>query len=219
MAVDTALVDVDGTLVDSNYQHVIAWQRAFRDNGLTVPAYHIHRAVGMGGDHLVPALAGDEVERNAGDQLRDAWRRHFDPLLDEVSAVPGATELLRMLHDAGLRVALASSSPAEHLDRYLALLDPGDAIDAVTTADDVASTKPAPDILEVALRKVDGSEAIVIGDSTWDCEAALRLRARPIAVRTGGFSREELLEAGALDVHDSLPALAEWLNGQIGGWT
>jgi HAD superfamily hydrolase (TIGR01549 family) len=208
---DTALLDVDGTLVDSNYQHVLAWQRAFREHGMSIGAWRIHRHLGMGGDQLVPALVGEDAERERGDDLRACWRKHVDPLLDQVQPLEGATELIQALRDLGLTVVLASSGPAEHVERYVDLVRARDLAEAWTTADDVGTTKPAPDLLEVALEKGGGSSAVIVGDSTWDCEASRRLGAECIAVRTGGFGRDELLAAGARDVYDSLPDLTSAL--------
>jgi phosphoglycolate phosphatase-like HAD superfamily hydrolase len=214
---DTALLDVDGTLVDSNYQHVLAWQRACTEHGLAVPAWRIHRHLGTGGDQLVPAVLGDDVERERGDDLRASWRKHFDPMLDEIQPLEGATELMQALRDRGLVVVLASSGAAEHVEHYVDLLRARGAAEAWTTADDVETTKPAPDLLEVALRKGGGSSALTIGDSTWDCEASRRLGAECFVVRTGGFGRDELLAAGARDVYDSLPDLTSaFTHGRIG---
>jgi phosphoglycolate phosphatase-like HAD superfamily hydrolase len=212
-----ALVDVDGTLVDSNYQHSLAWYRAFRRVGLVFPLWRIHRHIGMGGDQFVPSLAGDTVEREHGDELRAAWAEEFDPLLPEVAPVDGAHDLLADLRDAGVRVVLASSGKPEHVDAFLDLVDGRDVAEAWTTSEDVERTKPAPDLLAVALEKLaetgrpaaGDADVVVIGDSTWDCVAAGRLGARSLAVRTGGFARDELLEAGAEDVYDSLPDLAK----------
>ena len=203
-----ALLDVDGTLVDSNYQHVLAWQRAFREHGVVPGNWRIHRHIGMGGDNLVPALAGDDVEKSAGDEIRAAWRRHVEPMLDDVAAVQGAHELLQALEDRGATIVLASSGPAEHVERWLDLLDARSLADAWTTADDADETKPAPDLFAIAMRKVDAGQAVAVGDSTWDCEAAGRLGIASYALRTGGFSPEELSAAGARTVYDDLPALA-----------
>ena len=210
---DTALLDVDGTLVDSNYHHVLAWQRAFSEHGLSVAAWRIHRHLGMGGDQLVPALVGEDVERDCGEDLRASWRRSFDPLIDEVRPIEGATELMQVLRNLGLTVVLASSGPAEHVDWYVDLVRARGLAAAWTTADDVGTTKPAPELLEVALRKGGGSSALTIGDSTWDCEASRRLGADAFAVRTGGFGSDELLAAGARGVYDSLPDLSAALTG------
>ena len=204
---DTALLDVDGTLVDSNYQHVLAWQRAFTDHDLAVPAWRIHRHLGMGGDQLVPALVGDGVEHEHGDDLRASWRNEFDPLLAEVRPLEGATELIRALRDLGLTVVLASSGPAEHVERYVDLVRARDLAAARTTADDVGTTKPAPDLLEVAMRKAGGSSVVTIGDSTWDCEASRRLGAACIADTDGWVRPRRAARRRRRDVHDSFPDL------------
>jgi phosphoglycolate phosphatase-like HAD superfamily hydrolase len=219
-----ALVDVDGTLVDTNYHHALAWSRALRGVGLTFPLWRIHRHIGMGGDQFVPALAGDDVERRHGDRLRDAWAEEFEPFLPEIAAVEGAHDFLVDLREAGARVVLASSGKPEHVEAFLDIIDGRDVADAWTTSQDVERTKPAPDLLEAALAKLDDVESIapehrdvvVIGDSTWDCVAAGRLGARSLALLTGGFSREELREAGAQRVYDSLPELGTALaNGGL----
>ncbi len=145
--------------------------------------------------------------------MRASWRKHFDPLLDQVRPLEGATELMHALRDCGLTVVLASSGPAEHVEHYVDLVHARGVAEAWTTADDVSTTKPAPDLLEVALRKGNGSSALTIGDSTWDCEASRRLGAESFAVLTGGFGRDELLAAGAGDVYDSLPALTAAVSG------
>lgn len=204
----TVLLDVDGTLVDSNYQHVLAWQRAFAEYDVVPGNWRIHRHIGMGGDQIVPSVADDQVERSAGDDIRAAWRRHVDATLDEVAPVHGAHELLQTLKDRGATVVLASSGPAEHVERWLDLLDARTLADEWTTADDAEATKPAPDLFAIAMEKVGAEQAVAVGDSTWDCEAAGRLGLVSYALRTGGFSPEELRAAGAAEVYDDLPALA-----------
>ena len=214
-----ALVDVDGTLVDTNYQHTLAWYRAFRRVGLTLPLWRIHRHIGMGGDQLVPALTDEGVDARHGDELRAAWAEEFEPMLPEVSVVEGAHELLADLKSDGVRVVLASSGKPEHVDSFLDLVDGRSVADAWTTSEDVESTKPAPDLLHVALGKAtdrpDDADVVVVGDSTWDFVAAGRFGARGVALLTGGFSREELTEAGAVDVADSLPEVGRLLRR---GW-
>jgi HAD superfamily hydrolase (TIGR01549 family) len=200
---DTAILDVDGTLVDTNYQHSLAWYRAFRRYDLDLPVWRLHRAIGMGGDRLVAAVAGDDVERRHGDDLRAAWTEEFDALLPEVTAFEGVRELLASLRARGLKVVLASSGKSAHVDHYLGLFDGRELADAWTTADDVDSSKPAPDLLEVALDRVGGRSGVVVGDSVWDFRAAARIGAPGYAVRTGGFADCELREAGARDVFDS----------------
>ena len=209
---DTAVLDVDGTLVDTNYQHAIAWFRAFRRFDVTLPVWRLHRAIGMGGDQLVPAVAGDDFEAEHGDAVRDAWVEEFDPLLPEVQPFEGARDLLAELGRRGWTVVLASSGKGAHVDTYLDLLRARDLVAGWTTSDDADATKPAPDLLQVALERVSGRSGVLLGDSVWDCEAAGNAGMRSLAVRTGGFSVEELTGAGAGAVFDSLPDLLEGLD-------
>jgi HAD superfamily hydrolase (TIGR01549 family) len=213
---DCALFDVDGTLVDSNYQHTLAWYRAFRRHGVVLPLWRIHRHMGMGGDQLVPALAGDDVERDHGDDIRAAWKAEFDGFLGEVAVVPGAVELLRAVKERGVPVVLASSGKPEHVERFLDLLQGREIADAWTTSHDVERTKPAPDLLKAALDKVGAAAGVTVGDSTWDCVAAGRLGLPAFAVRTGGFSADELREAGAAEVYESLDELRADLDRLLG---
>jgi HAD superfamily hydrolase (TIGR01549 family) len=202
---NTVVLDVDGTLVDTNYHHTVAWLRAFREAGVTVPGWRVHRAIGMGGDKLVGAVAGDDVEREHGDEVRDRWERHFDSMLDEIQPLEGAHRLVRAATDLGLAVVLASSGKRKHVEHYLKLLDPGDV--AWTTSDDVDDSKPAPDLIEVALREVKGERAVVVGDSVWDCEAAARVGLPSIGLLTGGFGEDELVDRGASAVYADLDTL------------
>lgn len=209
--VDTAVLDVDGTLVDTNYQHALAWWDAFRGFGLTLPVWQIHRHVGMGGDQLVPALAGADVEQRVGDALRSHWSERFDQMLHDVVAFDGAQQLLRSLKGLGLKVVLASSGNAEHVDHYLDLLRARDIVDAWTTADDVSATKPHPELLQAALAKVDGTTGVMLGDSTWDFVSARRADMVGIGVLTGGFGEAELRSAGARQVFASLSEVTDAL--------
>ena len=201
------MLDVDGTLVDTNYHHAIAWFRALRGKDVTVPVWRIHRAIGMGGDRLVGHVAGDDVEAEHGDWLRDQWKREYEQLIDEVTLLPGARDLLVAAKDQGLRVALSSSGDPDHVSRYLDLLDARDLADDWTTSADADSSKPAPDLVHNALDKVGGREAVLVGDSVWDCEAARGAGLPCVAVLTGGFSAGELRDAGAAAVFDGLPEL------------
>lgn len=203
------LLDLDGTLVDTAYLHVLAWQRAFRASGCDVPAARIHRAVGMGADRLVPALVGDDADRRLGDAVRAAWRRELDPLLDTVRPLPGARALLDRLAADGVRVGIASSAPADHLERYLALLGRPDLAGAATTGDDVDASKPAPDIVAGALARAGGAPGVLVGDATWDCLAAGRLGLPTVGVTLGGYARAELAAAGAVAVVDRLEELVD----------
>ncbi len=211
-AVDTALFDVDGTLVDTNYQHALAWYRAFRRHDLTVPVWRIHRGIGMGGDQFVPYLVGQEIEERLGDDLREAWTEEFDKLIDEVSPFEGARELLVEVKRRGFRVVLASSGKKKHVEYFLDLIDGRSVADAWTTSDDVENSKPEPDLVVTALDRVQGARGVLIGDSTWDCIAAGKAGVPTLTVRTGGFSVEELYEAGASTVYDSLRELGEKLD-------
>jgi HAD superfamily hydrolase (TIGR01509 family) len=198
------LFDLDGTLVDSNYQHALAWYRAFRSGGILLPLWRIHRCIGMGGDQMVPALIGEARDREIGDDLRAAEKAQFEEMLSEIAPLEGAHELLVDLHARGYELVLASSSPEEYLDRYLDLLDARTLVDAATTAKDVEATKPAPDIIEVAKAKARRQALVMVGDSPWDIESAGRAGLSCVCLLTGGYSERELLEAGAEAVFDSL---------------
>jgi HAD superfamily hydrolase (TIGR01549 family) len=209
----TAVLDIDGTLVDTNYQHAIAWYRAFRRHGLVLSMWRIHRSIGMGGDQLVPALAGDDWEAEHGEDVRATEKECYFELIEEVEPLAGARDLIRRLKDDGHAVVLASSAKGDEVDHYLDLLDARELADAWTTSDDVEVTKPAPDLVQAALDKVEGFDgAVMLGDSTFDCEAAARADVPTVAVLTGGFSREELKEAGAVAVYHSLEELLEELD-------
>ena len=212
---DTAVFDVDGTLVDTNYHHALAWSRAFRRYDVTRPLWWIHRAIGTGGDTLVAHVAGQQVEDAHGDDLRDAWVEEFDRLVSEVQPFEDARVLLEDVKARGFRVVLASSGKSKHVEASLDLLDGKSVADAWTTSDDAEHSKPEPDLVRVALDRVDGASGVMIGDSTWDCVAAGKLDVPTIAVRTGGFSVAELTEAGAIRVFDSLRELRENLDDTL----
>jgi len=204
----TVVLDIDGTLVDTNYQHAIAWHRALRDHGYAVQLWEIHRHIGMGGDQIVAALVGEEGEEKDGDSIREAEGEAYAELIGEVQAMHGATELLRELTEDGFKAILASSAKAEEVDHYLDLLDARDLVEGWTTSADVERTKPEPDLVNAALEKVgcDGP-AVMVGDSTWDVKAAEAAGIPTLAVLTGGFSEEELREAGAAHVCESIGKL------------
>jgi HAD superfamily hydrolase (TIGR01509 family) len=201
-----AVLDVDGTLVDTNYQHALAWYRSFRSLGETFPVWRIHRLIGMGGDQLVAALGGDEVEARIGDEARERWVREVDPMMAETALLPGARELLVALKERGHRVVLASSGKPHHVERALDLLDARELADGWTTSEDVESTKPAPDLLQVALKKIGepvDAPSVVVGDSVFDVEAAKNAGMPAIVVRSGGFGDDELRDAGAIGIYDT----------------
>jgi HAD superfamily hydrolase (TIGR01549 family) len=205
--VDTAIFDVDGTLVDSNYQHALAWYRAFRRFDITAPLWQLHRGIGMGGDKYVAHVAGDAVERQHGDALRDAWIEEFDLLIGEIRPFAATAALLTAVQQRGFRIVLASSGKSKHVETFLDLFGGKDIAEAWTTSDDAENSKPEPDIVQVALQRVRGARGIMIGDSTWDCVAAGKLDISTLAVRTGGFSADELRMAGAAAVYESLDEL------------
>jgi HAD superfamily hydrolase (TIGR01549 family) len=209
---DTAIFDVDGTLVDTNYQHALAWFRAFRRFDITRPLWRIHRGIGMGGDTFVPEVGGAEVEEAHGDALRDAWVEEFDLMIEEIQPFEGARELLQEVKDRGFRLVLASSGKTKHVDRFLDLIDAKDLADAYTTSEDAETSKPAPDIVKVALAKVEGASGVMVGDSVYDVQSAGKLDIPTIALRTGGFGTDELRSVGALKVYDSLVELREHLD-------
>jgi HAD superfamily hydrolase (TIGR01549 family) len=207
------ILDVDGTLVDTNYHHAIAWFRAFRRFFVTVPIWRIHRHIGMGGDQLVAAVAGDEVEERIGDDIREAEGEEYRKLIGEVMAMQGSRELIEDLKEAGDTVVLASSAKEWEVEHYLEILDASELVDAWTTSADVEQTKPEPDLIKAALEKVDGdAEATLIGDTVWDVEAAKRAGVETLAVLTGGFSEAELREAGAKEVFTSVEELRKSLS-------
>jgi HAD superfamily hydrolase (TIGR01549 family) len=207
-----AILDVDGTLVDTNYHHAIAWYRAFRQNGVVLPIWRIHRHIGMGGDQLVEALGGEGLENEKGDDIRDAESVLYRELMSEVEALDDARELIEDLKQRGHAIVLASSAKEHEVDHYLDLLDARELADGWTTSDDVEATKPEPDLVVAAVEKAGGGEAVMVGDSTWDCEAAKRAGLDTIAVLTGGFSETELRDAGALAVYSSIRDLRESLD-------
>lgn len=211
-----AILDIDGTLVDSNYQHAVAWYRGLRAHGLVLPLWRIHRAIGMGGDQMIEALFGADVEERLGDDLRAAESEHYSALIEEVEPLEGARGLIEDLKERGCVVIMASSAKAQETEHYLDLLDARELADGWTTSADVDSTKPQPDLVRVAMEKAGmdearGGEAVMVGDSRWDIEAAKRAGVETLAVRTGGFGQDELLAAGAHAVYESIVELREGL--------
>jgi HAD superfamily hydrolase (TIGR01549 family) len=198
------LFDIDGTLVDSTYHHALAWQRAFARHEVVLPLWRIHRTVGMGGDKLVAEVAGEDVEERIGDALRDAWREEYVAIKAEVDPLPGAAELVRALADAGFTVALASSGDPEFADEALDDLDIRDQVALLTTSEDAEESKPEPDLIGVTLDGLEGiRRAVMIGDTPYDVESAERAGLGCIGLRSGGYSKAELVDAGAVLVVDA----------------
>jgi len=212
------LFDIDGTLVDSNDAHILAWERAFAEAGHSFDRQTIHDQIGKGTDMLVPTLLpdSDDAEQEA---LGEAHGRIFQAEhLDAVRASPGARDLIARVHGDGRRVVLASSASKVELDHYIALIDVHDLVDASTSADDVERTKPAPDIFATALQSVaplPPEAAIVLGDTPYDMEAATKCGIPAIGLRSGGFSDAALTGAGAAAIYDDVAALLADYDGSL----
>ena len=218
-----AILDVDGTLVDTNYHHAIAWYRAFRRNGVTPEIWRIHRHIGMGGDQLVGAVAGEDVEARVGDDIREAEGELYMGMVDEVEPFEGAHELIVELRELADAVVLASSAKEHEVDHYLDLLDARSLATDWTTSADVEATKPQPDLVQAAMDKGASDSALMIGDTSWDCEAARRAGIPAVAVMTGGFAASELRDAGSVavfsglaELRDALPELPVIGRAQVG---
>ena len=212
MAPPAAILDIDGTLVDTNYHHAVAWYRAFRQHGCVLPVWRIHRHIGMGGDQLVGALAGKEFDEQHGDDVRTAEKALYKALIEEVEPLPDARRLIATLKERGHTVVLASSAKADEADHYLDLLDARELADDWTTSADVERTKPEPDLVKAAVEKAGGGDSVMVGDTSWDIEAARSAGVETIAVMTGGFGEDELREAGAVAVFQSIGELIDALD-------
>lgn len=205
----SVLVDVDGTLVDTNYFHAVAWWRAFQEIGEDVPMSRIHPLIGMGSDQLVHRLIGRESK-----EASDAHSRYYEEFKKEIKAFPRAAELLTELDRRGARVVLATSSDEEDLERLREAIGADDAIDAAVTKGDVEHSKPSPDIFEAALKKfdLDPDSTLVVGDTAWDVEAAGKLGLGVVGVLTGGTTRAQLEEAGAIAIYEDVADLLAHLD-------
>lgn len=195
------VLDVDGTLIDSVYQHTFAWSRAFRQAGHPVDAWRIHRHIGMGGDRLVSAVAGEDVEESSGDRIRDIWETEYDAIIGDADLLTGARELLAGLRDRGLRIALASSSIPKHAEHAFDLLDADKYADLTTTSEDADDSKPDAELVEIAMERLGTDNACMVGDAVWDVVAATHAGIPTIGLCCGGYGRQELLDAGAVEVY------------------
>lgn len=204
------LFDIDGTLVDTNYLHVTAWWQSFRDAGHDVAMSDIHRSVGMGSSRLTERLVG-----RVDDAAVEGHSRHYRTYFGQLRPFPDATALLRAVAGLGLRVVLATSAEADECDALTTALDADDALAAVTSSADADASKPAPDILEAAMERggLSSERTVMVGDTVWDVRAAERAGVPCIGVLSGGISRAELTEAGAIAVYDDAAALLADLQG------
>ncbi len=207
------LLDVDGTLVDSNYLHVHAWYRAFDEANVEVEAWRIHRSIGMDGSTLVSSLA-EGADDGTRSRLKDLHSRYYQETVSLLRPLPGARELLNAVDELGLQIVLATSAPEDELSILRKVLASDDLVSAVTSSNDVDTAKPKPDIIEVALDRagVAADRAVFVGDTVWDVEACERAGVPTIAVLSGGVSRDELETAGAQAVFDNPGDLCEHLD-------
>ncbi len=205
----TVLLDIDGTLMDTNYLHVEAWAQAFEEVGERPPRSSIHYEIGKGSDKLISEFVED---REAGEQASELHGEFYAKLQDRGHPLPGAKELLASLADRGYKVWFATSAKPEELEHHMEELEAEGKVAGVVSSEEVEGTKPAPDIFELALKKAGSSpeETVAVGDSVWDVESAKEAGVRTIAVMTGGaFSRAELEEAGAYAVYKDCAELLE----------
>ncbi|HEY6577144.1 MAG TPA: HAD family hydrolase [Mycobacterium sp.] len=203
------LFDIDGTLVDSNYLHVQAWQRAFTELGLEVQSWRIHRCIGMDGSSLIEELGSGDVQDP--ERARDLHSRFYAETVGLLRPLPGARALLDAVADMGLQVVLATSAPEHELSILRKVLERDDVFSALTSSGDVDTAKPEPDIVRVALDRagVGPEQAVFVGDSTWDVAAAARAGVECVCLRSGGISRDELEYAGAIAVFEDPRDLLE----------
>ncbi len=197
------LFDIDGTLVDSNYIHVDAWSRAFFDAGVSVPAWRIHRCIGMDGGKLLESLVGS-ADSDVAHQAQSLHSEYYEQASHRLQVLPGARDLLARIKDLGPVVVLATSAPESELALLRDLLDVEDIVAVVTSAEDADVAKPSPEIVEVALDRagVSAGNAVMVGDSVWDMKAARKAGVVCLGVRCGGVPDAELRSAGAEDVYE-----------------
>ena len=216
------LFDVDGTLVDTNYLHVVTWWQAFAQGGYYVPMRDIHQAIGMGSDQLLDWLLPGDRDKGADSALRTSQAALFATYWSRLRPLPGAVDLLRACKAQGLAVVLASSAGQAESGVLRAALDAEDAIDDATFSGDVERSKPAPDLVQVALEKaaVPPGQAVFVGDTVWDVRSSRKAGVPCIGLLSGGISREELAGAGAAQVFagpgDLLVRLPDSLLGRPG---
>ncbi|MEZ2389550.1 HAD family hydrolase [bacterium RCC_150] len=207
------LFDVDGTLVDTTYLHTLSWWQAIRRQGMDIPMASIHRHIGMGGDkilsRLLPLSIGDDVR----DTIKSDHGAVFSTFWPAIRAFDSARALLRSCADSGLKVALATSAQERDLKVLRTVLDAEAWIDCATSSADASESKPSPDILKAALKRLelDAEDVVFVGDSVWDVEAAARLGIGTIALTCGGVSEAELRSAGAIEVYEDPHALLHGL--------
>lgn len=182
------LLDLDGTLADSNDAHARAWVQALADQDITREESEVRPLIGMGGDQLVPALTGQSDRSELGKALVQGWQDHFGPMIPEIAPLGGARELLEWARAQGLKVVLASSGEDDIVDALLEQIGVGDLVPLRVRSDEVQRTKPAPDVLQAALAKagVSAAQALFVGDTTYDARAARAAGVACVLLRAGG---------------------------------
>lgn len=206
MTTKAILFDVDGTLVDSNDLHARAWVEAFAEFDITIPHAEVHDQIGKGGDNLMPALLDKKVVDEHGDAISKARSRIYkERYASQVEPFADVAALFRRARQDGWKIVLATSGEIEEVEPHIEKLGICELVDVVTTATDAEHSKPDPDIFAAALKKVGAkaADAIVVGDSPYDIQAAAKLALRTIAVRSGGFQDHILMEAGAVAIYDN----------------
>jgi HAD superfamily hydrolase (TIGR01509 family) len=204
------IFDIDGTLVDSVALHASAWQEAFAKFGHEVTFQEARSQIGKDGDKLVPVFLNAQAQQDHGDAL-EQWRgeRFKSKYMSMVRPFAAVPELLQRVRDAGLRVAVASSAKRDELDIYLEIAGIGKLVDEVTSSADAKESKPAPDIFKVALEKlgIPATDAVAIGDSPYDAQAAGKIGMRTIRMLCGGFTEASLRARGCVAVYPGPGAL------------
>lgn len=209
-AMKGVISDVDGTLVDSNDYHVDAWLEAFREFGINPPRQAIREQIGKGGDQLIPCFLSPEQISSFGDRLDRRKGEIFKTkYLEKVKAFPGVTALFERLDRDRKSIILATSGGAEETRYYIGLIGIERWVKGVISSDDVARSKPYPDLFHMALDRFrwKAEEAVILGDTPYDAAAGAKIGLATIAVLTGGFTEPSLREAGAIEVYSDLPAL------------
>ena len=211
------IFDVDGTLVDSVDQHAHAWVRAFAQNGIVLPFADVRHQIGKGGDQLLPYFLDPATLARVGGACTQAQSDIFKrDYMDALKPFAQVRALFERLHALGIACVLASSGKADEVARKAQIAGVADLADAVVTADDAAHSKPCPDIFVAALSRIapiPAEQAVVIGDTPYDAQAAVAAGRRPIGVLSGGFAQAELREAGCVAVYADVAELLERLEG------
>ncbi len=199
-----ALCDLDGTLLDSNALHAEAWQKAFEHFGIETDFDEVLHQIGKGGDHLIPVFVPEPERERLTKPLEEYRKNLFEAeYLPRVKAFPGARELLLKMKSAGIRIAIASSANKNDLKKFKEIASITDLVNEETSADDADSSKPAPDIFQATLERLalPANEVLALGDTPWDIQAAGKAGIKTVAVTSGGWSEQELREAGAIEVY------------------